>query len=64
MQMTSFDFVLLLIISEACQNAMLGNDYSITAGVLAIVTLSEPTFCSLIGNIAQRRRNGGWMAYR
>ncbi len=39
MQMTSFDFVLLLIISEACQNAMLGNDYSITAGVLAIVTL-------------------------
>jgi uncharacterized membrane protein YcaP (DUF421 family) len=39
MQMTSFDFVLLLIISEACQNAMLGDDYSITAGVLAIVTL-------------------------
>ena len=39
MQMTSFDFVLLLIISEACQNAMLGNDYSITAGILAIVTL-------------------------
>jgi uncharacterized membrane protein YcaP (DUF421 family) len=37
--MTSFDFVLLLIISEACQNAMLGDDYSITAGVLAIVTL-------------------------
>jgi uncharacterized membrane protein YcaP (DUF421 family) len=39
MQMTSFDFVLLLIISEACQNAMLGDDYSITAGMLAIVTL-------------------------
>jgi uncharacterized membrane protein YcaP (DUF421 family) len=30
---------LLLIISEACQNAMLGDDYSITAGMLAIVTL-------------------------
>jgi uncharacterized membrane protein YcaP (DUF421 family) len=39
MQLTSFDFVLLLIISEATQNAMLGDDYSITTGVLAIVTL-------------------------
>lgn len=39
MQMTSFDFVLLLIIGEATQNAMLGDDYSITTGVLAIVTL-------------------------
>jgi uncharacterized membrane protein YcaP (DUF421 family) len=39
MQMTSFDFVLLLIIGEATQNAILGNDYSITTGVLAIVTL-------------------------
>lgn len=39
MQMTSFDFVLLLIISEATQNAILGSDYSITTGVLAIVTL-------------------------
>ena len=39
MQMTSFDFVLLLIISETTQNAILGNDYSITTGILAIVTL-------------------------
>lgn len=39
MQMTSFDFVLLLIISEATQNAILGSDYSITTGMLAIVTL-------------------------
>lgn len=39
MQMTSFDLVLLLIIGEATQNAMLGSDYSITTGVLAIVTL-------------------------
>jgi uncharacterized membrane protein YcaP (DUF421 family) len=39
MQMTSFDFILLLIISEATQNAILGNDYSITTGILAIVTL-------------------------
>jgi len=39
MQMTSFDFVLLLIISEACQNAMVGEDYSITSGMLAVITL-------------------------
>ena len=38
-EMTSFDFVLLLIISEATQNAMIGNDYSITNGVLVIITL-------------------------
>jgi uncharacterized membrane protein YcaP (DUF421 family) len=38
-EMTSFDFVLLLIISEATQNAMIGNDYSITNGMLVVVTL-------------------------
>jgi uncharacterized membrane protein YcaP (DUF421 family) len=38
-EMTSFDFVLLLIISEATQNAMIGNDYSVTNGVLIITTL-------------------------
>jgi uncharacterized membrane protein YcaP (DUF421 family) len=38
-EMTSFDFVLLLIISEATQNAMIGNDYSVTNAVLVITTL-------------------------
>jgi uncharacterized membrane protein YcaP (DUF421 family) len=38
-QMTNFDFVLLLIISEATQNAMIGNDYSVTNGILVILTL-------------------------
>lgn len=38
-QMTNFDFVLLLIISEATQNAMIGNDYSMTNGFLVIITL-------------------------
>lgn len=38
-EMTSFDFVLLLIISEGAQNAMTGNDYSVTNGVLVITTL-------------------------
>jgi uncharacterized membrane protein YcaP (DUF421 family) len=38
-QMTNFDFVLLLIVSEATQNAMIGENYSITNGFLVILTL-------------------------
>lgn len=38
-QLTTFDFILLLIISEATQNALIGNDYSLTNGFLVIITL-------------------------
>jgi uncharacterized membrane protein YcaP (DUF421 family) len=38
-QMTSFDFILLLIISEATQNAMIGDDFSLTNGILVVLTL-------------------------
>lgn len=38
-QMTNFDFVLLLIISEATQQSMLGEDYSLTGGMIVIATL-------------------------
>lgn len=38
-QLTSFDLVLLLIISEATQQAMIDSDDSITNAVLLIVTL-------------------------
>ncbi len=38
-QMTNFDFVLLLIVSEATQNAMIGNDFSLTNGMLVILSL-------------------------
>ncbi len=38
-QITVFDFVLLLIISEAAQNGLVGNDYSVTNSLLLIVTL-------------------------
>lgn len=38
-QITTFDFVLLLIIGEATQNALLGQDYSITNALIVIVTL-------------------------
>ena len=39
MEMTTFDFILLLILSEATQNAMIGSDYSVTNGFLVILTL-------------------------
>jgi uncharacterized membrane protein YcaP (DUF421 family) len=38
-QMTNFDLVLLLIVSEATQQALLGNDFSITNAFLVIITL-------------------------
>jgi uncharacterized membrane protein YcaP (DUF421 family) len=39
-QITTFDFVLLLIISEAVQNGMVGEDYSVTNAVLLVLTLT------------------------
>jgi uncharacterized membrane protein YcaP (DUF421 family) len=38
-QLTAFDFVLLLIISEAIQQAMITDDYSITNAFLLVITL-------------------------
>ena len=38
-QITTFDFVLLLIIGEAVQQAMLGEDFSITNAMLIVTTL-------------------------
>lgn len=38
-QMTPFDFVLLLIIAETTQQALLGDDFSITNALVLIVTL-------------------------
>ena len=37
-QMTPFDLVLLLIVSEATQQGLLGNDFSITNALLVIMT--------------------------
>ncbi|MBF7144011.1 MULTISPECIES: DUF421 domain-containing protein [Pseudomonas] len=39
MELTTFDFVLLLIIGEATQQALLGDDFSFTNAVLIISTL-------------------------
>lgn len=38
-QITTFDFVLLLIISESTQQALLGEDFSLTNAILVIVTM-------------------------
>lgn len=38
-QITTFDFVILLVIGEATQQALLGEDFSITNATLVIVTL-------------------------
>ncbi|MDQ3443134.1 MAG: DUF421 domain-containing protein, partial [Chloroflexota bacterium] len=38
-QITTSDFVVLLVIGEATQQALLGDDFSITNAVLVIVTL-------------------------
>jgi uncharacterized membrane protein YcaP (DUF421 family) len=38
-QITVFDFVLLLVIAEATQQALIGDDYSITTALLVILTL-------------------------
>lgn len=38
-QMTPFDFILLLIVAETTQQALLGDDYSITNAAVLIVTL-------------------------
>jgi uncharacterized membrane protein YcaP (DUF421 family) len=38
-QITTFDLVLLLIISEATQQALVGRDYSLTNALLVILTL-------------------------
>jgi uncharacterized membrane protein YcaP (DUF421 family) len=38
-QITPFDFVLLLIVAEATQQALLGPDYSITNAALVILTI-------------------------
>ena len=39
LQMTRFDLILLLIISEATQQALLGEDFSVTGAMITITTL-------------------------
>jgi len=64
LQMTSFDLILLLIISEATQQALLGDDFSVTGAALTIITLvtidcagqTQKPFSD--GGAGDRRRTG------
>lgn len=38
-QITTFDFILLLVVGEATQQALLGDDFSLTVAILVISTL-------------------------
>jgi uncharacterized membrane protein YcaP (DUF421 family) len=38
-EITTFDFILLLIIGDASQNALVGDDFSVTTAALVIVTM-------------------------
>ena len=38
-EITTFDFVLLLIISETTTDALIGEDYSLTAAIIMVSTL-------------------------
>jgi len=53
-QMTPFDLVLLLLISNAVQNSMNGGDNSITAGAILAVTLIAAN--SFVGWLTRRSR--------
>lgn len=51
-EVTTFDFVLLLIVSEATQQALLGEDFSLTNAFLVILTLIT---LSLLADVFQFR---------
>ncbi len=51
---TTFDLVRLLIISEVTQAAMIGNDFSLTASIVLIVTLVSLDF--LVNRIKMRSK--------
>ncbi|MBI1178976.1 MAG: DUF421 domain-containing protein [Alphaproteobacteria bacterium] len=51
-QMTPFDFVLLLIVAETTQQALLGDDFSVTNAAVLIVTLV--TIDIVLSHVKQR----------
>ncbi|MCF8707471.1 DUF421 domain-containing protein [Rhizorhapis sp. SPR117] len=55
-EMTPFDFVLVLIVAETTQQALLGDDFSITNAVILVVTL----FMADIG-LSQIKQRWAWL---
>jgi len=54
-EVTAFDFVLLLIIAETTQQALLGNDFSLTNAFVLITTLAFADICL---SLAKQRSRG------
>src|SRR5580704_5289913 len=54
-QMSAFDLVLLLILSNAVQNAMNGGDNSVTAGLILAVTLVGLNYAMAIISFKSKR---------
>jgi uncharacterized membrane protein YcaP (DUF421 family) len=61
-QITTFDFVLILVVGEATQQALLGEDFSITNAALVIATAW--TACSTTSPGGSRRSNASPRACR
>jgi uncharacterized membrane protein YcaP (DUF421 family) len=55
-QITTFDFILLLIISEATQQALVGNDFSIINACVVIASL-------IVLDVMFSRMEGRWPAF-
>lgn len=62
--LTTFDFVLLLIIGEATQQALLGEDFSFTNAMLVIATLIVLDVGLSLAKLNSRRWPGWSMATR
>jgi uncharacterized membrane protein YcaP (DUF421 family) len=58
-EITTFDFVLLMIIGEATQQALLGDDFSMTNSFMVIVTLIAISLLKLRSDWVSRLIDGG-----
>ncbi|VEF11923.1 membrane protein [Pseudomonas fluorescens] len=56
-ELTTFDFVLLMIIGEATQQALLGDDFSLTNSIVVIVTL-----IALDVGLSLVKQRSGWVS--
>lgn len=56
-ELTTFDFVLLMIIGEATQQALLGDDFSLTNSVVVIVTL-----IAIDVGLSLLKQRSGWLS--
>jgi uncharacterized membrane protein YcaP (DUF421 family) len=56
-ELTTFDFVLLMMIGEATQQALLGDDFSVTNSLLVIVTL-----IAIDVGLSLVKQRSGWVA--